>query len=209
MRFYRNVEMEQWADALLCNDAPRARGIAGRLREAGIEIQMTRDLDSARDWARNKAVGGLRAGIIASGQARRLAAAGLFVDLKPDIASWMLAPSTDLRSSNALETVQNQYQVQGLELDYTIVAWDLDLRRNAGGWQSHKIAGDGWRRDKHSGIASNGYRVLLTRSRRGMAIFVPLGDLSGRDDTRPSPEYDSVAAFLVECGVASMGDSMS
>jgi hypothetical protein len=209
MRFYRNVEMEQWADAVLCNDASRAHGIAARLRAAGIEIQMTRDLDSARHWARTKAVGGFRAGIIASGQARRLAAAGLFVDHKPDIASWMLAPSNDLRSSNALETVQNQYQVQGLELDYTIVAWDLDLRRNGGEWQSHKIAGDGWRRDRHSGIASNGYRVLLTRSRRGMALFVPVGDLSGRDDTRPPREYDAIAAFLSDCGVATLRDSIN
>ncbi|MBK6734456.1 MAG: DUF2075 domain-containing protein [bacterium] len=151
MRFYRNVEMEQWADAVLSNDAPRSGEIAQRLRAAGIEIQMTRDLESAREWARDRAVGGLRAGIIASGQARRLAAAGLFVDHKPDIASWMLAPSADLRSSNALETVQNQYQVQGLELDFTIVAWDLDLRRGLSGWQSHKIVGDGWRKDRHSG----------------------------------------------------------
>lgn len=206
MRFYRNVEMEQWADAVLCNDAPRARGIADRLRAAGIEIYLTRDLESAREWARSMAVGGLRAGVIASGQARRLAAVGLFVDHKPDIASWMLAPSTDLRSSNALETVQNQYQVQGLELDFTIVAWDLDLRRSGGKWQSHKISGDGWRQDRHAGIASNGYRVLLTRSRRGTVLYVPEGDPTARDETRPPTEYDTIAAHLFECGVAQLPD---
>lgn len=207
MRFYRNVEMEHWADAVLCNDAMRAREIAGRLRVAGIDIQMTRDLESARSWARDRAEGGLRSGIIASGQARRLAAVGLFVDHKPDIANWMLAPSSDLRSSNSLETVQNQYQVQGLELDYTIVAWDLDLRRGAGGWQSYKIAGDGWRKDRHSEIALNGYRVLLTRSRRGLVVYVPCGDASGRDDTRPPQEYDAIAAFLEACGVVELSDS--
>lgn len=204
MRFYRNVEMEQWADAVLSNEAGRAFAIAGRLRAVGIEVQMTRDLDMAREWARKMTVGGLRAGIIASGQARRLAAVGLFVDHKPDIASWMLAPSDDLRSSSVLETVQNQYQVQGLELDFTIVAWDLDLRRAMDGWQSHKIAGDVWRKDKQSGIALNGYRVLLTRSRRGVVVFVPRGDISARDDTRPPREYDAIAAYLSACGVVGL-----
>ena len=62
-----------------------------------------------------------RTGLIASGQGKRLAAEGLFVDYKPDIATWMLAPTSDIRSSNALETVQNQCQIQGLELNFCVV----------------------------------------------------------------------------------------
>ena len=94
----------------------------------GNTIWLTRDLEAARKWVKRHCVGGQRSGLIASGQARRLAAEGLFVDHKPDIATWMLAPSSDIRSSNALETVQNQYQIQGLELDYCIVCWDAGAR---------------------------------------------------------------------------------
>ena len=104
-------------------------------------IWLTRSLESARKWAKFRTVGGQRSGLIASSQARRLAAEGLFVDYKPDIATWMLAPSNDIRSSNALETVQNQYYIQGLELDYCVVCWDADLRRENDKWAAYKLSG--------------------------------------------------------------------
>ena len=134
------------------------------------------------------------------------AAEGLFVDYKPDIATWMLAPSTDIRSSNALETVQNQYQIQGLELDHCIVCWDADLRREAGKWTAYKLSGSDWQQDKLLDIAKNGYRVILTRARKGMVIFVPKGDPSGDDPTRNAAFYDGVAAFLLACGAQELAD---
>ena len=165
-----------------------------------LPIWLTRSLDAARQRARPRAVGGQRSGLIGSGQARRLAAEGLFVDYKPDIASWMLAPSTDIRSSNALETVQNQYQIQGLELDYCIVCWDADLRREGDKWVAYKLSGSDWQKDSLIEVAKNGYRVLLTRARKSMVIFVPTGDRSGEDATRNVIFYDSVWEFLKACG---------
>jgi hypothetical protein len=155
--------------------------LAQELSARGDTVWISRSLAQARQWVRGRKVGQERAGIIASGQARRLAAEGLFVDLKPDIANWMLAPSGDVRSANLLETVQNQYQVQGLELDYTLVCWDGDLRRGSHGWSAWKMSGADWQRDKELGIAKNGYRVLLTRARKGMVVFVPRGDPTGDD----------------------------
>ena len=105
MRSYRNSAVEEWVGAVAEGDAAKAR--AANFEETDT-IWLTRSLDAARQWARPKAVGGQRSGLIGSGQARRLAAEGLFVDYKPDIATWMLAPSSDIRSSNALETVQKQ-----------------------------------------------------------------------------------------------------
>jgi hypothetical protein len=122
------------------------------------------------------------------------------VDLKPDIAAWMLAPSGDVRSANMLESVQNQYQVQGLELDYTVVCWDGDLRRSPRGWDAYKMKGPTWRRDSALDIAINGYRVLLTRARKGMVVFVPPGDPTGDDATRPPAMYDEIANHLARCG---------
>ena len=122
------------------------------------------------------------------------------MDYKPDIATWMLAPSTDIRSSNALETVQNQYQVQGLELDYCIVCWDADLRRENAQWVAYKLSGSDWQKDSLLDVAKNGYRVLLTRARKGMVIFVPTGDRSGEDPTRNVEFYDAVWGFLKACG---------
>lgn len=200
MRYYRNTAVEEWVDAILKGDTPRASSIAAGLKEHNNTIWLTRNLAAARQWAKSQAVGGHRAGLIASAQARRLAAEGLFVDYKPDIATWMLAPSSDLRSSNALETVQNQYQIQGLELDFCIVCWDADFRREGNEWVAYKLSGDDWQKDRLVDVAKNCYRVLLTRARKGMIVFVPIGDLSGEDQTRKVAFYNNIWEFLKACG---------
>jgi len=200
MRYYRNGDLEKWADLVLSDQSELAAQKASNLDRRGDTVWITRDLSTARLWARKYKVGQERAGIVASGQARRLAAEGLFVDLKPDIAKWMLNPSDDVRSSNMLETVQNQYQVQGLELDYTIVCWDGDLRRTIDSWQAWKMSGSAWRKDRELNIAKNSYRVLLTRARKGMILFIPHGDLSNEDDTRNTEIYDGIYKYLVKCG---------
>jgi hypothetical protein len=200
MRFYRNGDLERWADHLLHDRVEEAAQLALELDRRDDTVWLTRNLSTARLWVRARRVGQERAGIIASGQARRLAAEGLFVDLKPDIAAWMLAPSGDVRSANMLESVQNQYQVQGLELDYTVVCWDGDLRRSPRGWDAYKMKGPTWRRDSALDIAINGYRVLLTRARKGMVVFVPPGDPTGDDATRPPAMYDEIANHLARCG---------
>jgi hypothetical protein len=200
IRYYRNGDLEKWADHVLGNRSEVAATLAGELSAKGDTIWITRSLTEARQWVRERRIGAERAGVIASGQARRLAAEGLFVELKPDIANWMLAPDGDVRSGNMLETVQNQYQIQGLELDYAIICWDGDLRREGGQWEAHKIVGAGWRRDKELSVAKNGYRVLLTRARKGLVIFVPVGDITGEDETRLARMYDEVSSYLVSCG---------
>lgn len=200
MRYYRNGDLERWADFLLSERSGDAAALARKLDGCGDTVWLVRDLSAARAWVRTRRVGEERAGIIASGQARRLAAEGLFVDLKPDIANWMLAPAGDIRSATMLETAQNQYQVQGLEIDYAIVAWDADLRRERGAWRSYKLSGADWQHDRALDIAKNGYRVLLTRARKGMVVFVPRGDLSGEDQTRSPEFYDGIAEHLLCCG---------
>jgi len=206
IRYYRNSEVSEWVNDVLNNNKKSARERAGRLSSHGDKIYLTRSLDKAKSWGHERIDKGERVGLIASGQARRLAAEGLFVDLKPDISNWTLAPSGDIRSSNALETVQNQYQVQGLELDYTIICWDIDLRRKDDNWHAFKLAGSTWKADAMINIAKNGYRVLLTRARKGMIIFIPYGDLSCRDDTRRPEFYDDIASYLEGCGAHKLAD---
>ena len=200
MRYYRNGDLERWAEYVLSDRVAGAAELARDLDGRGDTVWITRSLASARQWVRERRVGQERAGIIASGQARRLAAEGLFVDFKPDIAAWMLAPGGDVRSANMLETVQNQYQVQGLELDYTVVCWDGDLRRSENGWHAWKMSGSNWKKDKELDFATNGYRVLLTRARKGMVVFVPRGDPTGEDETRRPSMYDDIANYLIKCG---------
>ena len=78
--------------------------------------------------------------------------------------------------------------------------WDADLRREDSQWAAYKLFGSDWRKDKRLDVAKNGYRVLLTRARQGMVIFVPQGDTSGEDVTRNIEFYNGVWKFLEECG---------
>ena len=48
----------------------------------------------------------------------------------------------------------------------------------------------------------NSYRVLLTRARQGMVIFVPEGVDSEEDPTRDSSVYERIFQYLTdECGI--------
>src|ERR1700738_2816973 len=51
----------------------------------------------------------------------------------------------------------------------------------------------------------NAYRVLLTRARQGIVIYVPAGD--ALDPTRNPAELDGTAEYLLECGVISLDRS--
>ncbi len=200
LRYYRNLGIEKWSASVLDGNEAAA-AIEAKAMEPNDTVWLTRSLATAKAWVRKQRIGEERVGLIGSGKGVRLAAEGLFVSLKPSIADWMLSSDGDVRSSNALETIQNQFQVQGLELDYTIVCWDLDLRREANAWASYAFNGNRWqRRPKDLAIAMNGYRVLLTRARRGMIIFVPQGDTTGVDTTRESDRYDGVAEYLLASG---------
>jgi hypothetical protein len=200
LRYYRNKGVEEWVSAVMDDRVKEARSLASAFPPED-RVLLTRDLQVGRAWARKRRVGTERAGLIASSQARRLAAEGVFVDHKPEIASWMLEPTGDVRSSNMLESVQTQFNIQGLEIDYSIVCWDLDLRRKKdGGWASFKMGGANWKNDKYLEFSKNSYRVLLTRARKGMVIFVPRGDHTGEDETRPPECYDDIATHLSLCG---------
>ena len=203
MRFYRNEGIERWAHFVMENEPDKAKEQSERmaLEDPPVRVLLTRSLDDAKEWAKSRRIGEERAGLVASAKGGRLAAEGVFVNYVSDLVNWMLAPSDDVRSSNMLESVQNQFRIQGLEIDYSIVCWDADLRRENGDWACYNVTGGGWQNRKSEfEVRKNSYRVLLTRSRKGMAVFVPTGDLDGVDKTRDPEFYDSIYNYLESCG---------
>ena len=210
LRFYKNRDFEKWASAVVSANSEKAKDVASRLKQSEIKILLTRNLNTAKKWIRDHRVGEERAGMIASSQARRLIAEGVHVLPQADskIGHWMLAPSGDIRSSNTLEVAQNQFQIQGLELDYTLLCWDADFRLNGTDWEVFKISGANWQSQKQESqktYRENSYRVLLTRARKGMVIYVPQGDLSHEDETRKPEFYDGIFQFLQSCGCVILG----
>jgi hypothetical protein len=127
---------------------------------------------------------------------------GIHIKSKVDPANWFLNDKFDVRSSYYLEQVATEFDVQGLELDWAGVCWDADQRFFESGWEANAFRGTKWqtvRAEERKLYLKNAYRVLLTRARQGMVIFVPEGD--DTDPTRPRAFYDETYAFLLRCGI--------
>lgn len=200
MRSFRAETLSGFVAHLLNGEAEAARTAFAQL--TAYPIVITRDLNAARRWLRRKARGTERYGLVASSGAYRLKPEGLHVKASIELANWFLNDREDVRSSWYLEDVATEFDVQGLELDWVGVCWDADYRYSDDGWQHHKFAGTKWRNvnDAFAQLyLKNAYRVILTRARQGMVIFVPKGDVD--DPTRPPGFYDATYAFLKACGL--------
>jgi hypothetical protein len=200
IRSYKGAVLSDFVDAVLRLDSERARVLATQLCE--YPIVLTRDLTRAKAWLRERRRGRRRIGLLASSGARRLRAHGLNVTEDLDVEDWFLNGPEDVRSSHYLEVPATEFGIQGLELDWTGVCWGGDLYPSSDGWICRSFRGTRWNRVRDASIrqyALNKYRVLLTRAREGLVIWVPPGD---RDDpTRPPEIYDQVADYLLQCGI--------
>lgn len=199
IRSFRAERLSDFVGHVIAGDAPAARQVRKEL--SAFPLFITRDLNCARIWLRQHARGQERAGLLASSNAARLKPHGVFVKAKIEPAKWFLAPGEDVRSSGALEDAGTEFDVQGLELDWTCVCWDANYRRTADTWQAMQFKGTRWQivsDTARKGYVANSYRVLLTRARQGMILFVPEG--SFEDETRPLGVYDEIYMFLVGCG---------
>lgn len=165
-------------------------------------IALTRNLHDAKQWLRKQARGTERYGLTASSGAYRLKSFGVHVKSSIDPPNWFLNNKDDIRSSYFLEEVATEFDIQGLELDWTCVCWDADLRFQDGTWEYKSFKGTAWNNvndDIRKLYLKNAYRVLLTRARQGMVIFIPHGDPT--DKTRQPEFYDQTAEYLIRCGI--------
>lgn len=201
VRSFRSERYSEFVNRLLDLDVDGAKAL---LLEATARFPLciTRDLAAAKAWLRTRARGTERYGIVVSSAAQRLKPHAIDVRVKVDPVHWFLAGKEDTRSSYYLEDVATEFQVQGLELDWTCVVWDGDLRHAGDTWTHHSFIGDRWtniHKDDRRAYLVNAYRVLLTRARQGTVIVVPRGDADDR--TRASAFYDPVYSYLREVGV--------
>ncbi|MFP5381927.1 MAG: DUF2075 domain-containing protein [Gammaproteobacteria bacterium] len=206
IRSFRSEKLAAFVKALLDCDVSRAHDLYSEIR-GDFPIVVTRELDTAKRWLVRRARGSERYGIIASSGGMRLRPFGINVKAAIDPKNWFLNGKLDVRSSYFLEDVATEFDIQGLEVDWTCVAWDADLRHSKNGWIHKAFRGTAWQ-DVNDGDArlylKNAYRVLLTRARQGMVIFVPEGD--SRDKTRQPEHYDATYAYLRSIGVDALDD---
>lgn len=201
LRSFRSEKLSEFVHCIIENRPEKARKIYNELNE-NYPIYLTRNLEEAKKWICSKTRGTERKGLLAHSNALRLKPEGIFVKSEIDCTNWFLNKNKDIRSSCALEDCATEFDVQGLELDWTIVAWDANLRYTNGNWEYMKFVGDKWmniNKEADKKYLLNSYRVLLTRARQGMIIFVPEG--SDKDNTRSTKFYDDIFEYLQSCGI--------
>jgi hypothetical protein len=204
MRSFRAENVSAFVKALLDCERQEGRETFARLADR-YPVVVTRDLNLAKRWVRTHARGTERFGMVASSKAQRLKPHAIDIRAEVDPVHWFLDDRDDTRSSYYLEDAATEFQVQGLELDWACVTWDGDLRFAGSGWSFHDFRGSQWcniANTDNQRYLRNAYRVLLTRARQGMVIFVPPGD-SG-DPTRSPKFYDPTFGYLADLGIPTL-----
>lgn len=201
MRSFRAESLSNMVHNLLDGEPNKARDVYKNLADR-YPIVLTRDIDKAKNWLRNKARGNERYGLVVSSKAYRLKPLAIDVRCKPDTVHWFLDDINDVRSSLFLEDAASEFDIQGLELDWTCLIWDGDLRHNGINWEYYEFnGGNKWNRinkKERKEYQLNAYRVLLTRARQGMVICVPKGNPN--DNTRQPEFYNCTYDYLKSIG---------
>lgn len=201
LRSFRSENVSNFVKALLDVDIDTAKRLYEQFNN-DYPVFVTRNLRKAKLWVRSQAKGSQRYGLTASSGAKRLRKYGIWVQNKIEATNWFLNGKNDVRSSFHLEETATEFDIQGLELDWTIVCWDADLRFENGDFKHLKFVGTKWQNIKSADnilYLKNAYRVLLTRARQGFVIFVPSGD---ETDMTAKPEYyDGIYRYLKSVGI--------
>jgi hypothetical protein len=212
-RSYRAQRLAEWCNALLEGDTESCRSMLKDDPE--FPVYVTRNLSEARSWLRGKVRASERCGLVASSGALRLRAHGLELSSSfhrdYPYEYWFLNDANDTRSSFQLEVVATEFEIQGLELDFVGVCWGHDLlwdpTENC--WSCRRFVGNKWQAIKSEPqrrYLTNSYRVLLTRARQGVVIWIPEGD--GMDPTRDPKSLNVTANFLRAAGLKDLSPNL-
>lgn len=201
MRSFRAEKLSSFVKNILDIEIEKAKADLLQITEK-YPIVLTRDIVKAKKWLKEKARGSERYGIVVSSQALRLKPFAIDVKTPMNHVNWFLDGKDDVRSSFYLEDVATEFHVQGLELDWSCVVWDGDLRYSPNGWKTYSFKGNKWQNInslERKKYLLNAYRVLLTRARQGMVIVIPEGN--DEDHTRPKVYYDDTYNYLKQLGI--------
>ena len=216
LRSYRAEKLSAFVHALLTFDNV-ATDIYNEIKDR-YPIVLTRDMVKARKWLHEKVRGSERTGVLVTKESARFKPLAVHILPSGDenAVHWFLEDKTDIRSSNYLEDAATEIQVQGLELDYTCLLWDADMRYENGLWHFYRFNGqtkwveqtcDSESKQELVKYMLNAYRVLLTRARVGMVICVPEGNPNKtstgfwEDETRKPEYYDGTYQYLKSIGI--------
>lgn len=201
VRSFRSEKLSDFIHVLLELNVEDSKKLYSEIRD-DYPLFITRDFNLAKQWLIGKSRGSERFGLLASSGAKRLRPYG--VDVKNEIAVeyWFLNDKYDVRSSYFLEDIATEFDIQGLEIDWACMVWGENFYFNENSWNYQSFKGTKFQNinsltDRN--YLKNSYRVLLTRARQGMIIYIPQGDM--RDITRDEKYYDGTYNYFKNIGI--------
>jgi hypothetical protein len=201
LRFHQARDLHQFVAALLDGEAPETlAALANRLNTDGYHLRLTRSLQTAKAYLRERYADNPRArfGLVASSKDRDLEQFGIPNDFQSTqrlkMGPWYGDGEQDYghHSCRRLETCVTEFGAQGLELDAALLAWGSDFVRTNGAWSNARARGykKGAKVKDPFQLRLNAYRVLLTRGRDGTVVFIP-----------PMPLLDETYTYFCEAGM--------
>lgn len=209
LRSFRSEKLSAFVKTLLDNKPDEAYKVYSELKYT-YPIYMTRNFEAAKKWVKSKSRGNERYGLLASSEGKRLRGIGIWVPTEINHVGWFLNDKEHVDSSFFLEVAASEFKVQGLEIDYGILAWDADLRYVNNEFDFFRFRGSRWTHinvEQRQRYLKNAYRVLLTRARQGLVIFVPEGADPEEDMTRSRLLYDEIFNYFKKCGIVELDAS--
>ena len=195
LRSHRAEELHEWVSLLLHGSLPMAARYATKIHSESFPMYLTRDLDAAKSYATTRFAGepDKRYGLMVSSHAKVPRKFGFdthFMAIqKLKVGPWFNDPQDDPRSCCALTDAVTEFQCQGLELDLPIICWGEDFLWTGDRWKLKPVRRR-YQQDDPAQLLTNSYRVLLTRGRDGLVIFLP-----------PEAIYDTTEFALLAAGV--------
>lgn len=201
LRSFRSEKLALFVKCLLDEEIELAKETYEELKKS-YPVLITRKFDVAKNWVKKKARGTERYGLLASSEGKRLRAEGIWVPSEINHVGWFLNEKDNVDSSYYLEVAASEFKVQGLEIDYAVLAWDADLRYTSNGFDYFKFRGTKWNhvnQEQRQHYLKNAYRVLMTRARQGLIIYIPEGD--EEDPSRLTEYYEGTYQYLKHVGI--------
>jgi len=200
IRFHLAEDLHQFVNQLLKGETPQANAaLADKLDKQGYHLRLTQDRETAEGYLRERYGENpeARFGLVASSKDRDLEEFGVANDYQSTkrvrYGPWYSDPedAPGGLSCRLLNDAVTEFGAQGLELDAVLLAWGTDFMREKGFWTNRKARGYKYSarvRDPYQ-LRLNSYRVLLTRGRDGVVVFIP-----------PLPELEETHEYLQQSG---------
>ena len=210
IRTPRAKNLSEFSEALLNNEPEKARMALEKFDNYPICI--TRNLKQAEQFVLSNTLRKERCGKLCSSNSKILGRNSRSFDNIDNwhFANWML-DKEGRDSSNSLVFAASEFNIQGLEIDWSLLGWDMDMYYSNGEWHEQKMltpkrfVESTEIQKKH---ILNSYRVLLTRARKGIAIYIPKSS-DYEDIYGVSKYYDSTYEYLKSCGIKDIDEYSS